>query len=124
MPAQSPEEVNTAVVGTIDVPTNVTVVMVDEIVDAALQDASWIDSIKYVGEKRGKYIGEHIALGGLVDVTVDNETHLLTLAKFLEGYRLYCVQTGEGVWDVYENGDADSGQQILQLALFGEVVYG
>jgi hypothetical protein len=124
MPVQSPEDVDNVVVGVVTVPTNVTVTMVDEIVDAALQDAPWIDRVQYVGEKRAKYVGAHVAYGGLVNVQVEDQTLLLTLDKFLEGYRLYCIQTGEGVWDVYENGDADSGQQILQLALFGEVVYG
>ena len=107
---------------------------IDDIVCAALEGGVnyWCWKVEVVG---GKYLGEwasdQISRGGWIRF-YDSETEdnwLLTLKKFLNGFRLW-VEKGmdhgacaDGKVDccMIDAADADN---IVQLALFGDIVFG
>lgn len=114
---------------------------IDDIMCAALEGGIcyWCCQAKVVGEYLGEYAHEQIARGGtlkLYDAESDDVWEL-TREKFLNGVKLYaeqyrlplmtdgCLNTSEieSRIDVFEI-DGDAADCIVQLALFGEVVFG
>lgn len=69
-----------------------------------------------------------ISKGGelkLWDAEDDEETWILTLEMFLEGIKMYCIANGEtNMDDLMDNHDACTADQIMQYALFKEIVFG
>lgn len=73
------------------------------------------------------FASDVIALGGtlmLYDAESDEKWEL-TLEKFLKGVKWYCEQSGytDG-GDLMQEHDADTADQIVQYALFDEIVFG
>lgn len=107
---------------------------IDDIMCAALEGGitSWCGAAKPVGKRLGKYAHEQISRGGalmLYDAESSDKWEL-TLDKFLRG--LTCaIEDGAPVSIDTENCtidvssvDACAADAIIQLALFGEVVFG
>lgn len=108
---------------------------IDEIMSTALEGGInyWCRKAKVVGEYLGQYASEQISRGGtlkLYDAESDDVWEL-TLDKFLKGFKLWIdfIYDEYGV-DDYE-GDVDTGRIdaedvdcIIQLALFGEIIFG
>ena len=76
---------------------------------------------------------EQIARDGLLvlhDIEDPDQTWELTLEKFLKGFKLW-IEAGKDVYSVVSDGevdpcniDAGCADEIVQYALFGELVFG
>lgn len=114
---------------------------IDDIMVCALEGGInyWCGEAEVIEEKRVAEWGhEQIARGGalvLHDVEDPDQTWELTLEKFLHGFKLWvesgmdqygAVQGEAGGAIVVDCGEIDAGcaDEIVQYALFGEVVYG
>ncbi len=95
---------------------------IDNIVDSALYSGiSYWCSLGEVGRhiKGVEFMSHEISKGGTLKLTdgEDGKVYLLTKAKLLKGVSLYHNHD-------YENYDAGDADCIIQLAIFGEVIYG
>lgn len=99
----------------------------DDILDAALNFCShWCDelSIKKLPEQETKYMSEMVTRGGTLQFKIDEPfeeggktTFVLTERRLVKGIQM------TGYLDPFEI-DGPMADEILQNALFGEVVYG
>lgn len=106
---------------------------IDDIMVAALEGGItyWCSKAEVLEEKRCSEWGhKQIARGGVLILhdTESTDKWELTLEKFLDGVKLFLelgtyVQIDDGKFDIcaFDSTDAD---QIIQLALFGKLVYG
>jgi hypothetical protein len=72
-----------------------------------------------------KYASDAIGFGGsliLYDAESDDKWRL-TQRNFLDGVRMEVERSGMTFDELYENHDADTADNIVQFALFGEIVY-
>lgn len=108
---------------------------IDDIMVAALEGGInyWCDEAAVEGgEYLGKYASDQISRGGtlLLHDTDEDAYRKLDLEKFLKGFKLWLENSGDqyGAVQGYEvdccNIDAGCADEIVQYALFGEVVYG
>lgn len=107
---------------------------IDDIMVCALEGGInyWCRQAKVVGKYLGEYASDQISRGGTL-ILYDAESSdkwELTLGKFLNGMKL-AVEQGVGLSFNPADGsidtgdiDADAADAIVQLALFGEVVFG
>lgn len=107
---------------------------IDDIMCAALEGGitSWCVAAKPVGKRLGKYAHEQISRGGslmLYDAESKDKWEL-TLEKFLRGLAR-AIEDGASVTINAEDGTIDISDvdgyvadSIVQIALFGEVVFG
>lgn len=105
---------------------------IDDIMATALDSiAYWCGGSKIKGKYLGKYASEQISHGGtliLYDAESDDRWNL-TLEKFLHGLEL-ALEQGIGIGlEVRDDSlyisdcDGEAADAIVQLALFGEVVF-
>lgn len=91
------------------------------ILDAAFYSgiSYWCDLVEVINPVQGaKYLGEHVTGGGTLKLQDDDGgSHWLTKAKMLKGLSLYDNHD----FDSFDAGDADC---VVQLALFGQIIYG
>ena len=108
---------------------------IDDIMVAALEGGInyWCDEAAVEGgEYLGKYASDQISRGGtlLLHDTDEDAYRKLDLEKFLKGFKLWLENGGDqyGAVQGHEvhccNIDAGCADEIVQYALFGEVVYG
>ena len=108
---------------------------IDDIMVAALEGGInyWCDEAAVEGgEYLGKYASDQISRGGtlLLHDTDEDAYRKLDLEKFLKGFKLWLENGGDqyGAVQGHEvdccNIDAGCSDEIVQYALFGEVVYG
>ncbi len=108
---------------------------IDDIMVAALEGGInyWCDEAAVEGgEYLGKYGSDQISRGGtlLLHDTDEDAYRKLDLEKFLKGFKLWLENGGDqyGAVQGHEvdccNIDAGCADEIVQYALFGEVVYG
>jgi len=111
---------------------------VDDIVCTALEGGItyWADKAVVVGEYLGEYASEQISRGGKLRIRTmepfdKNNTrwYELDIEKFLQGFRLW-VENGYDECNAVSGGQVDcceidgcTADCVIQLALFGEVVY-
>lgn len=101
------------------VKTTITSEQIDDIMTSALEGgiSYWCNQVKVKGNYEG-YASDQISKGGVLKLRDDDgKWHILTKAKFLKGVSLHKNHD----FDNYDATDADS---IVQLAIFGELVYG
>lgn len=108
---------------------------IDDIMAAALEGGInyWCDKAEVVEEKRvSKWGHEQIARGGalILHDAEGSDTWELDLDKFLNGFRLW-MEAGGDQYDAIEDGELDCcnidaccADEIVQYALFGELVFG
>lgn len=113
---------------------------IDDIMVAALEGGInyWCWRIVVQGDYLGEYASEQISRGGKLAVWIDEPfeddktCYMLDRDKFLAGFKLWLEKGGDS-YDVidYSDGSVDCGQidvtcadEIVQYALFGEVVFG
>ena len=108
---------------------------IDDIMCTALEGGItyWCNKSKVVGEYLGEYGHEQIARGGKLIIydMVEDDKYTLTRQDLLEGIKL-AIEEGYykeyGWFNGHEldtcNIDAEVADVIVQMALFGEVVYG
>lgn len=116
---------------------------IDDIMCTALEGGIcyWCDGVTVEGEFLAKYASEQISRGGRLifdlsepyeDDENGNEIEKYTLTKemFDKGFELYLRENGTKSVTDHKGEfdpccvDADIADQIVQYALFGEVVYG
>ena len=90
--------------------------------------AEWADCVEAIGGKRGDRLCEQISLGGTLNIHErTGEWHELTLAKMLDGIKLYLRHSSRIfiVEGQFKEGDMTpwDADIIVQFALFGEVRY-
>lgn len=96
---------------------------IDDIMDSAMQGiAYWADEVRIKNSSNHDdvdYTSEEISRNGVLEIhnSEDDMWHELTLEKFLKGMSLKDNHD-------YENYDANDADDIIQLALFGEIIYG
>lgn len=126
---------------------NITDEQLDEIMCTALEGGItyWCDEAKVVGDYLGEYAHEQIARGGqlILSDSEEGKTYELNKEKLLKGLELYLtnggdaetasreiVDTAEVAVPTYEytidtcEVDAAVADEIVQYALFGDVIYG
>lgn len=108
---------------------------IDDIMVAALEGGInyWCDEAEVIEEKRVADWGhEQIARGGVLVLhdAESEDTWELNLEKFLNGFKLW-IEAGGDQYNAIENGevdccniDAGCADEIVQYALFGELVFG
>ena len=107
---------------------------IDDIMVAALEGGItyWCFKAEVVGEYLGKYASEQISRGGMLKLydIEDGDKYWLDRENFLKGFRLWIENGGDQYGAVQGsevdccNIDAGCADEIIQYALFGEVVYG
>lgn len=107
---------------------------IDDIVVGALEGGItyWCFKAEVVGDYLGKYASEQISRGGKLKLydSENGEKYWLDLEKFLNGFKLWVENGGDqyGAVQGHEvdccNIDAGCADEIIQYALFGEVIYG
>ena len=108
---------------------------IDDIMSTALEGGItyWCDRCSVVGRYLGEYASEQIARGGTLRLRdcETGELFFLSLTKFVKGlkmflednvYRLPLVKEYDGLH--LDCLDADDADQIIQYALFDEIVFG
>ena len=122
----------------IEMKVEVTQEDIDDIMCIALEGGVnyWISQCRVVGEKLlGEYASEQISRGGELELyDYEEDTwHLLTKNSFLEGLKKYLENPCcSDIAEVIDNkiridtsyADAEVCDVIIQLAIFGEIVYG
>lgn len=107
---------------------------IDDIMCCALEGGItyWCFRAEVVGEYRGEYASEQISRGGMLKLydSENGEKYWLTLDGFLDGVKLWFEQGLDASGCVHDGKidtcdiDAEAADQIVQLALFKEVIYG
>jgi hypothetical protein len=105
--------------------------LVDDILSTAFEGGInyWCDEVKVDSYPEGaEFASDCVSRGGVIEIhDFDSGWHTLDLKKFIDGLSEYLnnedfgVHNAEVLLDDYDAGDADI---IVQLALFGEVMYG
>ena len=104
---------------------------VDDIMCSAIEGgiSYWCSEAEVVGKYLGAYAHEQISRGGtlLLHDAEENKKYVLTMEKFLSGLKLFLANRPDLV---NEHGRLDTGDIdavcadcIVQLALFGELVF-
>lgn len=113
---------------------------VDDIMVSALEGGInyWCRRVVVQGDYLGEYASEQISRGGKLAVWLeesfedDKTCYVLDLDKFLAGFKLW-LQSGFDSYDAvdFSDGSVDCGQidagcadEIIQYALFGEIIFG
>lgn len=110
---------------------------IDDLMCGALEGGInyWCDEAEVVGDYLGEYASEQISRGGqlkLYDYEED-EVYELDKEKFLKGLEMYIKNpTADNILEQIDgvmkldccNADSYVCDAIIQLALFGEIVYG
>ena len=107
---------------------------VDDIMCSALEGgiSYWCRKAEVVGEYLGEYANEQISRGGTLRLhdSEEDEIYELTLEKFLDGFKLWVFGGHDSYGAVSHNEvdtceiDAVCADEIVQLALFEEIIYG
>jgi hypothetical protein len=108
---------------------------IDDIMVGALEGGInyWCGCAEVVGDYLGEYASEQISRGGtlkLYDIEDEDEVYELTLEKFLNGFKLWIENGYDEYGALQQDGtvdcceiDAACADAIVQLALFGEIVF-
>jgi hypothetical protein len=104
---------------------------IDDIITTALEGGItyWCGCAKVDGEYLGTWASEQVSRGGILKLYDDDEEEWLELTKdnFLIGLKLY-LEKDNSILNGKEidtcQVDADIADQIIQYAIFGEVIYG
>lgn len=106
---------------------------IDDIMSCALDGGItyWCHKAEVVGEYLGEYASDQISRGGslkLYDME-SGEKYWLDLEKFLKGFKLW-VENGCDEYNAVQDGEVDCCQidaacadEIVQYAIFGELMY-
>lgn len=101
---------------------------IDDIMADALEGGItyWCGRAEVIGDYLGEYASDQISRGGsliLYDLEDEDEHWTLDLNAFITGYKSSIEQ---GFWSGDFDNDYDStvADAIIQLAVFGEIVFG
>lgn len=107
---------------------------IDDIMDMAFYGINyWCCDAEVVGDYLGEYASEQIARGGKVRLydAESDDVWELTLEKFLKGFKLWVENGHDEYGALKSDGGVDTGEidaacadEIIQFALFEDVVFG
>lgn len=113
---------------------------IDDIMVSAFEGGInyWCRRVVVQGDYLGKYASEQISRGGKLAIWLDEPfeddktCYVLDRDKFLAGFKLWIESDGDSYNAIdHSDGSIDCGQidavcadEIIQYALFGEVVFG
>lgn len=111
---------------------------IDDIMTSALEGGInyWCNEAVVVGDYLGIFASDQISRGGMLKLHSyeEDEWFILTKLKFLHGLEMVLSNDGqkEAITDVDDNGrwldpgqiDGNMADNIVQYALFEEIVYG
>lgn len=113
---------------------------IDDIMVSAFEGGInyWCRRVVVQGDYLGKYASEQISRGGKLEIWLDEPfeddktCYVLDRDKFLAGFKLWIESDGDSYDAIdHSDGSVDCGQidavcadEIIQYALFGEVVFG
>ena len=127
-----------------EIRTKITVYLTQQDIDDIMVSAFegginyWCRRVVVQGDYLGKYASEQISRGGKLAIWLDEPfeddkpCYVLDRDKFLAGFKLWIESDGDS-YDTIDDSDGsvDCGQidaicadEIIQYALFGEVVFG
>lgn len=127
-----------------EIRTKITVYLTQQDIDDIMVSAFegginyWCRRVVVQGDYLGKYASEQISRGGKLAIWLDEPfeddktCYVLDRDKFLAGFKLWIESDGDS-YDAIDDSDGsvDCGQidaicadEIIQYALFGEVVFG
>lgn len=109
--------------------------VVDDILACALDGAitywcvealpsAFPDDAEYASDCLSRGASINFYDGQDVDRNGQPKCHTVDLKKFLYGIERYCARRRMSVAEMYEDHDADTADEIVQYAAFGEIVYG
>ena len=127
-----------------EIRTKITVYLTQQDIDDIMVSAFegginyWCRRVVVQGDYLGKYASEQISRGGKLAIWLDEPfendktCYVLDRDKFLAGFKLWIESDGDSYDAIdYSDGSVDCGQidaicadEIIQYALFGEVVFG
>lgn len=106
---------------------------IDCIMSSALDAIGyWCKEAKVDGDYLGEYASEQIARGGrlMLQDAEENASYMLDLEKLAQGLRIWLEKGYDHYGAVSADGkvdtckiDGDAADSIMQLALFGEIVF-
>lgn len=108
---------------------------IDDIMSTALEGGInyWCNKAEVFGKRLGEYASEQIARGGVLKLydTEENEMHVLTRSRLLKGIKQAIEGNYFACYNWFDGNaidtcmvDAEVADVIIQLALFGDIVYG
>ena len=108
---------------------------IDDIMVTALEGGInyWCDKATVIGAPLGEFASEQISHGGTLKLhdMEDNKNYLLTIDMLLKGIKMAIEDCYFSEYDWHNgkeldtcNVDANVADVIIQLAIFGDVVYG
>lgn len=127
-----------------EIRTKITVYLTQQDIDDIMMSAFegginyWCRRVVVQGDYLGKYASEQISRGGKLAIWLDEPfeddktCYVLDRDKFLAGFKLWIESDGDS-YDTIDDSDGsvDCGQidaicadEVIQYALFGEVVFG
>lgn len=129
---------------TFEIRTKITVYLTQQDIDDIMVSAFegginyWCRRVVVQGDYLGKYASDQISRGGKLAVWLDEPfeddktCYVLDRDKFLAGFKLWIESDGDSYDAIdHSDGSVDCGQidaicadEIVQYALFGEVVFG
>lgn len=127
-----------------EIRTKITVYLTQQDIDDIMVSAFegginyWCRRVVVQGDYLGKYASEQISRGGKLEIWLDEPfeddktCYVLDRDKFLAGFKLWIESDGDSYDAIdHSDGSVDCGQidavcadEIIQYALFGEVVFG
>lgn len=118
----------------VEIKVNLTRQDIDDIMACALDGGIvyWCFKAEVLGDYLGEYASDQISRGGKLKLydSENGEKYWLDRDKFLNGFKLW-LENGGDEYGAVSNGTVDCGEidaacadEIIQYALFGEVVYG
>jgi hypothetical protein len=127
-----------------EIRTKITVYLTQQDIDDIMVSAFegginyWCRRVVVQGDYLGKYASEQISRGGKLAIWLDEPfeddktCYVLDRDKFLAGFKLWIESDGDSYDAIdHSDGSVDCGQidavcadEIIQYALFGEVVFG
>lgn len=108
---------------------------IDDIMCTALEGGItyWCNSVDVLGKYLGEYAHEQISRGGILVLrkSETGECYTLTKEKFLKGLETACKENIYSEYDWIQKSqidtsqiDADVADAIVQIALFGDIIFG
>jgi hypothetical protein len=99
--------------------------LIDDLLVTAFEGGSnyWIDHVEVVGGVYGGYASDQISMGREIAIYGEDGKWILDRKKMIKGINAFLKHKGVKMDDLMEDHDAGDADDVLQFALFNELVY-